>query len=136
MLLCASLAGRMGDRIGHLAVMRILALTGMLGMIAFRFIDSFPLLCVVMVIAGGAITSMPPLSLALQGVIARPHEYTRTNSIFNVFFASGLVLGPFLTGRVFHAYGGDGMLLLFGGLWAVFVVLSLVFRDDDPKRVR
>lgn len=132
MLVCASPAGRLGDRIGHLAVMRILALAGMLGMVAFRFIDVFPVLCVVMVIAGGAITSMPPLSLALQGVIAHPSEYTRTNSIFNVFFASGLVIGPFLTGRVYRAYGGDGMLWVFGGLWAVFVVLSLVFRSDDP----
>ena len=76
---------------------------------------------------------MPPLSLALQGVIAQPDEYTRTNSIFNVFFASGLVVGPFLTGRVFHAFGGSAILWLFAGLWAVFVVLSVVFWKDDPR---
>lgn len=133
MLLFASPAGRLGDRIGHLAVMRLLALAGLLGMLAFFVLDSFAAMCVVILIAGGAITSMPPLSLALQGVIAQPDEYTRTNSIFNVFFASGLVVGPFLTGRVFHAHGGTGMLVLFASLWAVFVALSLVFRKDDPR---
>jgi len=133
MLLFASPAGRLGDRIGHLRVMRMLAITGMCGMLAFLALDSFAAMCVVIVIAGGAITAMPPLSLALQGVIAKPDEYTRTNSIFNVFFASGLVVGPFLTGRVFHAFGGSAILWLFAGLWAVFIVLSAVFRRDDPK---
>lgn len=133
MLLFASPAGRLGDRIGHLRVMRMLALAGLGGMLAFLVLDSFWAMCVVIVIAGGAITAMPPLSLALQGVIAQPDEYTRTNSIFNVFFASGLVVGPFLTGRVFHAFGGSAILWLFAGLWAVFVVLSLVFRRDDPR---
>ena len=90
-------------------------------------------MCVIIVIAGGAITSMPPLSLALQGVIAKPDEYTRTNSIFNVFFASGLVIGPFLTGRIFHAFGGSAILWLFAALWAGFVALSLAFRADDPR---
>lgn len=132
MLLFASPAGRLGDRIGHLAVMRLLALAGLGGMVSFVLVHSFPVLCVVMVIAGGAITSMPPLSLALQGVIAKPVEYTRTNSIFNVFFASGLVVGPYLSGRVFRAYGGEAMLWLFAALWAVFVLISLVFRKDDP----
>lgn len=133
MLLFASPAGRLGDRIGHLRVMRMLAVLGLGGMLAFLVLDSFAAMCVVIVIAGGAITAMPPLSLALQGVIAQPDEYTRTNSIFNVFFASGLVVGPFLTGRVFHAYGGSAILWLFAGLWAVFIVLSLVFRKDDPR---
>ncbi len=133
MLLFASPAGRLGDRIGHLAVMRLLAILGLAGMLAFLVLDSFPAMCVVIVIAGGAITAMPPLSLALQGVVARPDEYTRTNSIFNVFFASGLVVGPFLTGRVFHVFGGSAILWLFAGLWAVFIALSLVFRKDDPR---
>ena len=133
MLLVASPAGRLGDRIGHLAVMRILALAGLIGMLAFLVVDSFIVMCVIIVIAGGAITSMPPLSLALQGVIAKPDEYTRTNSIFNVFFASGLVVGPLLTGRIFHTFGGSAILWLFAALWAGFVVLSLAFRGDDPR---
>lgn len=136
MLLFASPAGRLGDRIGHLRVMRMLAVLGLLGMLAFLVLDSFAMMCVVIVIAGGAITAMPPLSLALQGVIAQPDEYTRTNSIFNVFFASGLVVGPFITGRVFHAFGGSAILWLFAGLWIVFVLLSVVFREDDPRAAR
>ena len=66
-------------------------------------------------------------------MIARPVEYTRTNSIFNVFFASGLVVGPFLSGRVYHAWGGAAMIGMFAALWAVFVALSVVFRRDDPR---
>jgi len=77
---------------------------------------------------------MPPLSLALQGVIAQPAEYPRSNAIFNVFFASGLVIGPLVTGRVFAALGGSAILFLFAGLWVFFVAVSLVFRTEDPRR--
>ena len=136
MLLVSNFAARAGDKYGHLAVMRILAILGVVGMLAFLPLESFPLMAVAFVIAGGCISSMPPLSLALQGVIVSPAEYTRSNSIFNVFFASGLVVGPLLTGRVFAAFGGSAIVVLFAGIWLTFVIVSLVFRRDDPRARR
>ncbi|MGE3309733.1 MAG: MFS transporter [Limisphaerales bacterium] len=133
MLLIANFAARAGDRWGHIRVMRILATTGVLGMLAMLPLHSYPLMALVFIVAGGSFSSMPPLSLALQGVIVCPAEYPRSNSIFNVFFACGLVVGPFITGRVFAASGGTAIILLFAALWVVFVAWSLVFRGDDPR---
>jgi MFS family permease len=134
MLLVANFAARAGDRFGHALVMRILALVGALGMLAFLPLNSFPLMAAVFVVAGGCLSSMPPLSLALQGVIVDPAEYPRSNSIFNLFFALGLVLGPLITGRVFGAWGGNAIVLLFSGIWLAFVLFGLLFRVEDPRR--
>ena len=133
MLLISNFAARAGDRFGHIRVMRGLALAGVVGMLAMLPLHSFALMGLVFVVAGGCISSMPPLSLALQGVIVCPAEYPRSNSIFNVFFACGLVLGPWVTGRLFAASGGAAIVLLFAGLWCVFVAVTWVFRRDDPR---
>lgn len=136
MLLISNFAARAGDRFGHILVMRTLAVSGVLGMLAMLPLQSFPMMGLVFVVAGGCFSSMPPLSLALQGLIVCPAEYPRSNSIFNVFFACGLVLGPFITGRVFAGYGGAAILFLFATLWAVFVTVSVVCRGDDPRAKR
>ena len=134
MLIVANFAARAGARFGHAMVMRLLALVGAVGMLAFLPLTSFPLMAAVFVVAGGCLSSMPPLSLALQGVIVRPAEYPRSNAIFNLFFALGLVLGPLITGRVFATWGGKAIILLFAALWGAFVLFSLVFRTEDPRR--
>ncbi len=87
MLIVSNFAARAGDKYGHLLVMRSLALAGVVAMFAFLPLEWFPLMGVAIMVAGGCFSSMPPLSLALQGVIVSPAEYTRSNSIFNVFFA-------------------------------------------------
>jgi MFS family permease len=133
MLLVSNFAARAGDKYGHLAVMRVLAGSGVVAMLAFLPLDWFPLMAVAIMVAGGCFSSMPPLSLALQGVVVSPAEYTRSNSIFNVFFASGLVVGPLLTGAVFSAFGGSAIVFLFGGIWLTFVIVSVIFRKDDPR---
>jgi MFS family permease len=133
MLVFSNIAGRIGDKRGHLLVMRTLATVGVIGMIAFIPLPSFWMMAVVMFFAGGSLASMPPLSLALQGVIAKPSEYAQSNSIFNVFFATGLLLGPLLSGLAFEQWGGEKILYLFAALWGAFVLVSWVFRRDDPK---
>lgn len=133
MLLLANGAGRVGDRHGHLFVMRALALAGVATMFAFIPMTQFAVMCAALFFGGGALLAMAPISLALQGVIARPEEYTRSNSIFNVFFASGLLLGPLVSGHVMAAFEGDSLLYLFAGMWTLFIVFSLIFRTDDPR---
>jgi len=131
-LLLLGTAGRLADRHGHLLVMRSLAGAGVVAMLGVIGAEGFLPIALLILIGGGALLSVPPIALALQGVIARPTEYTRTNGIFNVFFSSGLLLGPLVTGYL-RDQGGDGIIYLFAGLWASFVVFSLVFRTDDPR---
>jgi MFS family permease len=131
-LLLLGTAGRLADRHGHLLVMRSLAAAGVVAMLGVIGAEGFLPIALLILIGGGALLSVPPIALALQGVIARPTEYTRTNGIFNVFFSSGLLLGPLVTGYL-RDQGGDGIIYLFAGLWASFVVFSLVFRTDDPR---
>jgi predicted MFS family arabinose efflux permease len=133
MLLVSNFAARAGDKYGHLAVMRALAMSGVVAMFAFLPLDWFPLMGLAIMVAGGCFSSMPPLSLALQGAIVSPAEYTRSNSIFNVFFASGLLVGPLITGNVFSSFGGSAIVFLFAGIWLIFVIVSVLFRKDDPR---
>jgi MFS family permease len=136
MLVISNVAGRLGDRLGHLLVLRSLAITGVVVLLAFVPLTDFRVMLAAVLIGGGALASIPPLSLALQGAIARPTEYARSNSIFNVFFAAGLLSGPFLTGQLAFALGREAILYLFAALWTVLVVLTLVFRGDDPATRR
>lgn len=133
MVVFANPAGRLGDRMGHLAVLRLQALAGVIGLGALWLIEGIVPIGLAIFLGGGAVAAMPPLSLALQGVITRPGEYARANSIFNFFFAAGLLSGPLVSGFAFERWGGHALLALLVGLWATFALLSLVFRRDDPR---
>lgn len=132
MLVISNVAGRLGDRHGHLLVLRALAAIGVLVLLAFVPLTDFRVMLAAVLIGGGCLASIPPLSLALQGAIAKPSEYARSNSIFNVFFATGLLAGPFVTGQLSYALGREVILYLFAALWSALIVISLVFRRDDP----
>lgn len=133
MLVLANPAGRLGDRHGHLFVMRGLAIAGVATLLSFTGMTDYRVMCVALLFGGGALLAMAPISLALQGVIARPEEYTRSNSIFNVFFASGLLLGPLVAGHLMTAVDDEALIYLFAVMWSVFIVASLFFRRDDPR---
>jgi MFS family permease len=57
MLLFASVAARVGDRIGHLVVMRALAFVGMLMILGFVWLDAYPLMCAAVFVAGATLRS-------------------------------------------------------------------------------
>jgi hypothetical protein len=82
--------------------------------------------------AGATLASISPVSLALQGVVAPKHEYSRSNAIYNVFYAAGMLLGPPVSSVVFRALGGAAMLYHLAALWMAFVVFATVFASDDP----
>ena len=136
MLVVSNVAGRLGDRHGHLLVLRVLASIGVAVLVSFVPLTSFPVMLAAVTLGGGCLASIPPLSLALQGVIAEPSEYARSSSIFNVFFASGLLVGPFVTGQLSQATSRESILWLFAGLWSALVLVSLVYRKDDPAARR
>ena len=136
MLLFSNYAGRLGDRYGHLLLMRILGIVGMTMVLGFVYLDAYPAMCVAVFVAGASLASISPVSLALQGVVAHPSEYERSTSIYNAFYAAGMLLGPFVSSYLFDQRGGEAMLYSLALLWTSFVVFAVVFRKDDPATLR
>jgi MFS family permease len=132
MLLFSNYAGRVGDRIGHLRVMRTLAAVGTLMVAGFVWLASWPLMCVAFFVAGATLAAISPVSLALQGRVVDAASYGRANSIYNAFYAAGMLIGPPVSSLLFARYGGGAMLLHLAALWAAFVAFTSVFWKDDP----
>lgn len=132
MLLFANQAGRLGDRFGHLLLMRVLGAIGTFMVLGFVFLDSWIAMGVAIFVAGATLASISPVSLALQGRIASRRDYARSNAIYNAFYAAGMLLGPPISSALFDRHGGGAMLYHLAGLWAAFVVFTLVFAKDDP----
>ncbi len=136
MLLFSNYAGRLGDRHGHLLLMRVLGSIGMTMVLGFAWLSSFPLMCVAVFIAGASLASISPVSLALQGVIVHPSEYERGTSLYNALYAAGMLLGPPISSYLLETRGGAVMLEQLALMWAAFVAFAFVFRADDPAAVR
>ena len=136
MLLFSNYAGRLGDRYGHLLLMRILGAIGMTMVLGFVYLDSYPAMCAAVFVAGASLASISPVSLALQGVVAHPLEYERSTSIYNAFYAAGMLLGPFISSYLFEKRGGEAMLFSLALLWTSFVLFAFAFRKDDPAALQ
>ncbi len=136
LLLCSNVFGRVADRIGHLLMMRILGCFGILCVVGFVFLDAYWLMCLVTFGSGATFATISPISLALQGVIVSPRDYSRSNSIYNVFYAGGMLIGPSIAGHIADKYGGLPLIWHMGALWVGFVVFTIVFLYDDPAARR
>ena len=132
MLVFINIAGRIGDRFGHLLTMRVLASVGCTMVLGFAFLHSYTLMCVAVAIAGATLASISPVSLALQGVVVAREDYARATSIYNGFYAGGMLLGPYISAMIFERQGGAFMLYHLAGLWMAFVLFSIIFYRDDP----
>jgi MFS family permease len=132
MLVFSNAAGRLGDRVGHLLVMRGLAAIGLTMILAFVFLSAFAPMAIAVFVAGATLASISPVSLALQGVVTPKHDYSRSNAIYNVFYAAGMLVGPPVSSVIFRRHGGAAMLYHLAGLWMAFVVFATVFATDDP----
>jgi len=133
MLVCSNVAGRIADEVGHLKTVRVLSAIGLCSVLGFVFLDSYWLMLVVVFMSGATFASMSPVALALTGVVVEPRDYSKANSIYNVFYAGGMLMGPPIASYIFQRWGGITMLYQQAALWAVFVVFTAVFMYDDPK---
>jgi MFS family permease len=136
MLLFSNYAGRLGDRIGHLLVMRALATVGAAMIAGFVWLDSWPLMCGAIFVAGATLAAISPVSLALQGVVVDAASYGRANSLYNAFYAAGMLVGPPISSVFFEKLGGGAMLVHLAALWAAFVVFTIACWRDDPAARR
>lgn len=130
MLLFSNYAARLGDRRGHLGVMRVLATIGLSMILSFVYLDSYAMMCAAVFVAGASLASISPVSLALQGVISS--EYGRATALYNAFYAVGILFGPLASSVIFEARGGAMMLYHLAALWIGFVLFSIAFYRDDP----
>jgi MFS family permease len=135
LLAFSNVAGRLGDRQGHLMVMRVLATIGGAMVLAFVAIDRFWIMGAAVFVAGATLASISPVSLGLQGNIVAPEDYGRANGMYNAFYAAGMLLGPPISSQIFHAKGGEWMLVHLAALWAAFVIFAWAYRKDDPRHV-
>lgn len=134
MLLFSSLAARAGDAFGHLRVMTVLATIGVVMILGFVYLTSWPLMCAAIFVAGATLASISPVSLALQGHIVPPRDYSHANAIYNAFYAFGMLVGPPISSVIMNGpRGGVGMLHHFAAMWCIFIVATLVFHADDPR---
>lgn len=136
MLLFANPAGRLGDRFGHLLVMRALAAVGCLVIVGFIHLTSFAAICAVVFVGGASLAAISPVSLALSGLITEKRNLHRAQALYNMFYASGMLLGPSISSRIYDAWGGDAMLKHNAALWGAYVVFTVIFRNDDPRARR
>ncbi len=132
MLLFTNPAGLLGDRIGHLRTMRGLAIVGAMMVLGFVFLESYAAMGLAVLVAGATLASISPLSLALQGVSLRPEDYSRGTSIYNTFYALGMLFGPKISADIFEKHGGAMMLYHLVALWGGFILFSVIFYRDDP----
>ncbi len=136
MLAVSTWAGRLGDRHGHLRIMRALAAIGAAMVASFVFLPSFTLMCAAVFVAGATLASISPVSLALQGVVTPHADLGRANAYYNAAYAVGMLVGPPVSGVLFTRWGGAAMLFHLAALWAVFVAVATVFASDDPNHTR
>jgi MFS family permease len=136
MLLFSNYAGKVGDRVGHLLVMRALATVGAVMVAGFVWLDSWPLMCAAIFVAGATLAAISPVSLALQGVVVEPASYARANSLYNAAYAAGMLVGPPVSSLFFARFGGGAMLGQLAALWCAFVAFTVVFWKDDPAARR
>ncbi len=136
MLLFTNVFGRLGDRFGHLRLMRILGTVGATMVLGFVALTSFAPMAAAVFVAGATLASISPVSLALQGVVTEPRDYDRANGVYNAFYAAGILVGPPVTSVVFARWGGAAMLYHLAALWAGFVAFAFVFATDDPASSR
>jgi MFS family permease len=134
MLLSTTSVSRLGDRYGHLLVMRTLGAVGGTMVASFVLLSSFELMCGAVFVAGATLAAISPVSLALQGVVVPKNDLGRANAFYNAAYAAGMLLGPPISSVFFTKLGGAEMLIHLSAIWGTFVVVTLAFANDDPKR--
>jgi len=133
MVVCVGFVGHLGDRVGHLKIMRLLVTIGALITASVVFLPSYPLIAAAVFVAGGALAPLWPLGLALQSLIVDPRDYNRSNALLNASYAVGTLAGPIISGLLKRAYGGELMFLHLAALWLLVLGATIAFRRDDPS---
>lgn len=111
------LAGRHGDRHGHLGWLWAGLLGSVVSLLVLVAGSSPAVVCAAMTISGAAFGAAQSSSLALMFADARPEDLPAVSALWNATYDVGLGLGPLLFGvALLHASASTGLLLLVGVL--------------------
>jgi len=127
--------GWLSDRIARLAVMRLCAAGGVVGPALIVLIggDTVPLF-VVLFVWGGVVTGIYPVALAMAGERFAGAELVSANAAIIMGYGLGALVGPALGGAAMDLWNPQGLPALLLGLFAVFLLATLVKRDRPRAR--
>jgi MFS family permease len=133
MLSSVVVAGRLADKHGHLFIMRVLGSIGTAAIVSFVLTRNEIIVYALVFIAGASLAALSPVSLGLQGRVLPPRDLQRGGGLYNAAYGLGMCVGPPISGTLFKRMSGDTMILHFAGLWAAFVIATVLWRKDDPR---
>lgn len=135
MLSTVVVAGKLADKYGYLLVMRVLGAVGTSAILCFVLSHHRVVIYSLVFIAGASLAALSPVSLGLQGRVLHARDLRRGGGLYNAAYGLGMLMGPPVSGTLFEAASGDVMILHFASLWAAFVVATVLWRSDDPKKL-
>lgn len=127
-------AGRLGDRHGHLRLMTVLATVGGGAMLAFIVFPARMATLGIALVAGASLATISPLAMALQANVVNERDYGRAMSLSNGLYAAGTLAGPLVTGAL-YARAPHGAVAQIAAMWLAFAVFGVIFAKDDPARL-
>jgi MFS family permease len=134
MLASVVVAGKLADKHGHLFVMRVLGAIGTAAILSFVLTHQDVVVYSLVFIAGASLAALSPVSLGLQGLVLAPRDLKRGGGLYNAAYGLGMLVGPPVSGSLFKAMSGDAMVLHFASLWGAFVLATVLWRGDDPRK--
>jgi predicted MFS family arabinose efflux permease len=113
--------------------MRVLGSIGTAAILSFVLTRNEIVVYGLVFIAGASLAALSPVSLGLQGRVLPPRDLQRGGGLYNAAYGLGMCVGPPISGTLFKRVDGDAMILHFAGLWAAFVLATVLWRKDDPR---
>lgn len=134
MLASVVVAGKLADKHGHLFIMRVLGAVGTAAILSFVLTHHDVVVYSLVFIAGASLAALSPVSLGLQGLVLSPRDLKRGGGLYNAAYGLGMLIGPPVSGSLFKSMSGDAMVLHFASLWGAFVIATVLWRKDDPRK--
>lgn len=120
--------GMWSDRFGR---KKVLMISGISGGLAFSLLpllgDNFPLMLVVLMMAGGFVGSFFSLGLAYAADILPRNLLPAANVVSSFHFSAGSIIGPGIGGLLLEFGWGGGVFGLMGLLYIMFGLMGLLF---------
>ncbi|MEC9345792.1 MAG: MFS transporter [Pseudomonadota bacterium] len=136
-MICAYPVGWLGDRFHKMTILAIMAGIGVLGglLMPFTMHDEYARMAV-MLVWGGAATSLYALALAIQGERFSGAELVTGNAAFGVLYGLGALIGPLVAGTGMDLADPDGFAWSMALFCGVFLAFLLVRQLSKWRRSR
>jgi MFS family permease len=123
-------AGRLADRFGKQAVLKMCGVLLVCTTGSFTFFHSYGAICTLTCCVGIVAGALYPVSLALIGELVPPEKFGTANASFSFFYGLGSIAGPLVTGWVLDL---TSIMYLFYPITAAALVFAIVTAWSPPK---